>query len=680
MKISDFNETSPYELAKRWTSKKIQPRQYEKAAETLHNVLVKKSRENNINHSLGYYAQQIGKSFAGIDYKALVDYYKEHYGSEGLAEFKIVKPDPKDTLGIKRAEMPQIATQDYPQFIDYLKDKGAKFSKATVDPRSLKAIQGEFSDQGVEKALNKRDIKKPCIVSSDNYIIDGHHRWLVALNTATDIDIFRVDIPGKQLLQLVKDFPKTTYKDIYTEAEEVIPMLYHATYKPFLDSIMKNGLGGSGAQTQWEDSKPGYVYLAKDPEVAVSHAEANEEVPDEYIDNIVVLSIDASQLDQDNLEDDPNVIDDDSTLAYKGIIPTSAFSVKDIYTEEKKSDGKLINPIPALTNLKTMAKPTKYEKRKAVQFEPIKPEIKENFKDGKKPGRKGLAKRVGVDCAKSVSELRKIAKNSSGERARMAHWCANMKSGRKKTTEEESLNIDEGWKSTLGSLAIAAGLTAGSLGALTVKQALDSPSFSKSEKVEIFNKANLPSSQLPADLKVSTPEPRPSVDYKPLTNSKNEQVLLQAAKANGIQGIELAAFMAQMAHESENFKDMVEDNPNIKKYATGRTAKTLGNKSSNDAERFIGRGFIQLTGRWNYEWMQKNLGIDLTSTWSAAHKASNPKIAAKIAVEFWKQRVRPNVTDFTNVAQVTKPINSNLHGLEHREQRFAQLSKGLTNR
>ena len=108
----------------------------------------------------------------------------------------------------------------------------------------------------------------------------------------------------------------------------VTPMLYHATYKPFLNSIMKNGLGGSGAQTQWEDSKPGYVYLAKDPEVAVSHAEANEEVPDEYIDDIVVLSINASQLDQDNLEDDSNVMDDDSTLAYKGIIPSSAFSVQ----------------------------------------------------------------------------------------------------------------------------------------------------------------------------------------------------------------------------------------------------------------------------------------------------------------------------------------------------------------
>jgi hypothetical protein len=57
--------------------------------------------------------------------------------------------------------------------------------------------------------------------------------------------------------------------------------------------------------------------------------------------------------------------------------------------------------------------------------------IEENFADGKKPGRKGLAKRMGVDCSKSETQLRKIAKNSSGEKQRMAHWCANMKGGKK---------------------------------------------------------------------------------------------------------------------------------------------------------------------------------------------------------------------------------------------------------
>jgi hypothetical protein len=56
----------------------------------------------------------------------------------------------------------------------------------------------------------------------------------------------------------------------------------------------------------------------------------------------------------------------------------------------------------------------------------------ENFADGKKPGRKGLAKRSGVNTKASVSSLRKTAKNSSGEKQKMAHWLANMKAGRAK--------------------------------------------------------------------------------------------------------------------------------------------------------------------------------------------------------------------------------------------------------
>ena len=62
------------------------------------------------------------------------------------------------------------------------------------------------------------------------------------------------------------------------------------------------------------------------------------------------------------------------------------------------------------------------------------PEIIENFADGKKKGksRPGRVKRAGASCKGSVTDLRRKAKNSSGERAKMYHWCANMKSGRKK--------------------------------------------------------------------------------------------------------------------------------------------------------------------------------------------------------------------------------------------------------
>jgi hypothetical protein len=63
--------------------------------------------------------------------------------------------------------------------------------------------------------------------------------------------------------------------------------------------------------------------------------------------------------------------------------------------------------------------------------------VGENFADGKNPGRRGLAKRSGVNTKASVSDLRRIAKNSSGEKARMAHWLANMKSGKKKQAHDK---------------------------------------------------------------------------------------------------------------------------------------------------------------------------------------------------------------------------------------------------
>jgi GNAT superfamily N-acetyltransferase len=60
--------------------------------------------------------------------------------------------------------------------------------------------------------------------------------------------------------------------------------------------------------------------------------------------------------------------------------------------------------------------------------------IDENFADGKVKGksRPGRVKRAGASCNGSVTDLRRKAKNASGEKAKMYHWCANMKSGRKK--------------------------------------------------------------------------------------------------------------------------------------------------------------------------------------------------------------------------------------------------------
>lgn len=140
-----------------------------------------------------------------------------------MREFKIEVPDEKDTMGIPRNRMPQVKTADYPEYFKYLKDNGVNFKKIeNVKAAQLKPIQGEFSKQGVEKQLNKilknlEDGGKPLIASSDDYIIDGHHRWLAAKNTRNTVTIFKADIPMRELLELTLKFPKVYFKDIYTE-------------------------------------------------------------------------------------------------------------------------------------------------------------------------------------------------------------------------------------------------------------------------------------------------------------------------------------------------------------------------------------------------------------------------------------------------------------------------------
>jgi len=72
----------------------------------------------------------------------------------------------------------------------------------------------------------------------------------------------------------------------------------------------------------------------------------------------------------------------------------------------------------------------------------------ENFADGKKKGksRPGRVKKSGASCNGSVTELRKKAKNASGEKAKMYHWCANMKGGKRKKSESEEVPEEDAEK------------------------------------------------------------------------------------------------------------------------------------------------------------------------------------------------------------------------------------------
>jgi predicted nucleotidyltransferase len=67
--------------------------------------------------------------------------------------------------------------------------------------------------------------------------------------------------------------------------------------------------------------------------------------------------------------------------------------------------------------------------------------LAENFADGRNPQDKGDSKRHGINTKASVSSLRKTAK-SGGRKGQLAHWLANMKSGRARAKRKNE-SLDE---------------------------------------------------------------------------------------------------------------------------------------------------------------------------------------------------------------------------------------------
>ena len=93
---------------------------------------------------------------------------------------------------------------------------------------------------------------------------------------------------------------------------------------------------------------------------------------------------------------------------------------------------------------------------------------------------------------------------------------------------------------------------------------------------------------------------------------------------------EVAAFVAQIGHESGQLR-YVEELASGKAYE-GR--KDLGNTQGGDGIRFKGRGLIQITGRFNYIQLSKDLGEDFIKNPALL---STPKYAVQSACWFWNK-------------------------------------------
>lgn len=80
----------------------------------------------------------------------------------------------------------------------------------------------------------------------------------------------------------------------------------------------------------------------------------------------------------------------------------------------------------------------------------------------------------------------------------------------------------------------------------------------------------------------------------------------------------------------------------------------MGNNSPGDGYKYRGRGFIQITGKENYDKVGKIIGVDLVNN---PDLANNPEVAAKIIPAFFKLRLK-KPEDLENIDAVNAVVGS----------------------
>jgi putative chitinase len=195
-----------------------------------------------------------------------------------------------------------------------------------------------------------------------------------------------------------------------------------------------------------------------------------------------------------------------------------------------------------------------------------------------------------------------------------------------------------------------------------------------------------PDAPAPEDGGPAVPPPGAG-DYRPVTVEQLQQIVpeLTPQRAQEIVGPlndtmrkggmntpqRQAAFISQVAVESDRFATF-EEYADGSQYE-GRT--DLGNTQPGDGTRYKGRGAIQVTGRYNYEKMSEDLGVDFVNH---PELAAEPQYAFETALWYWNTHDGNAVADTGDIVKVTEMVNGGHHALDVRTNYYNRGMQVLT--
>ncbi len=136
----------------------------------------------------------------------------------------------------------------------------------------------------------------------------------------------------------------------------------------------------------------------------------------------------------------------------------------------------------------------------------------------------------------------------------------------------------------------------------------------------------------------------------------------------------IAAFIAQIGHESGQLKYVKEIWGPTAAQAKYEGRKDLGNTLAGDGSRYRGRGLIQITGRANYMACGEALSLDLIVQPELLEKAQH---ACMSAAWFWATRGLNALADAGQFDRITQRINGGQNGAADRQALYARALKVL---
>lgn len=115
----------------------------------------------------------------------------------------------KQTLSeLERKFMPQISNHEQSDVIRSLKEEGIECELLKLFPEQIRHSQSKVNKEKVRSII--RDVLSgksipPIFISEDNFVIDGHHRWIAFKIINEPIKCIKIGLPQKEAIIKFKE-------------------------------------------------------------------------------------------------------------------------------------------------------------------------------------------------------------------------------------------------------------------------------------------------------------------------------------------------------------------------------------------------------------------------------------------------------------------------------------------